>query len=89
MSNDIKNHVESIAITKTQDLIDALKADASLRLTWQFGSRPAAPGSYFLGNVRVYAAAVHGAEKLGAVKCITGNWMSRQYVLTSKFRKAP
>jgi len=75
-------------ITKTQDLIDALKADALLRLTWQAGARPAAPGSYWLGNVRVYAAAVNGAEKLGAIKCIRGHWMFRQYVLTSKFRSA-
>jgi len=76
-------------ITKTQDLIDALRADALLRLTWQFGSKPAAPGSYWLGNVRVYTAAVRGAEKIGAVKCVRANFISRQYVLTSKFRKAP
>jgi hypothetical protein len=77
------------SITKTQDLIDALRDDALLRLTWQTGSRPAAAGSYWLGNVRVYAAAVHGAEKIGAVKCVRANFISRQYVLTSKFRKAP
>lgn len=74
-------------ITKAQDLIDALKANALLRLTWQMGNRPAAPGSYWLSGVRVYATAVHGAEKLGAIKCVRRDWMSCQYVLTSKFRK--
>lgn len=74
-------------ITKTQDLIDALKSNRLSRLVWQMGSKPAVKGSYWIDSVRVYTSAVHGAEKIGALKCISANFISRQYVLTPKFQK--
>lgn len=73
-------------IKKTQDLIDALKADSSLRLTWFMGSKPSAPGSYELGGTRVYASAVNGAVKLGALYCTRSHWQCLQYRLASKFK---
>jgi hypothetical protein len=79
---------ESNMIKKTQDLIDALRANSSLRLTWFTGSKPSAPGSYELGGIRVYASAVNGAVKLGALHCIRHDWQCHQYKLASKFKAA-
>jgi len=75
-------------IKKTQELIDALKTDSSLRLTWFMGSKPSAPGSYELGGIRVYASAVNGAVKLGALHCTRSHWQCHQYKLALKFKIA-
>ena len=75
-------------IKKTQDLIDAMTANKSLRLTWFTGSKPSAPGSYELGGTRVYASAVKGAEKIGALYCTRSHWQCHQYKLSIKFKAA-
>lgn len=73
-------------ITKAADLISALKNDKTKLLFWRCGNRPAAPGAYSFGDVRVYATAVQGAEKIGALKCIRSDYQSRSYKLAFKFR---
>ena len=73
-------------IKKATDLIELLKNDRTQNLSWRCGNRPAAPGSYSVGNVRVYAKAVRDAEKLGAIKIRSRDWAWCVYVLTWKFR---
>jgi len=75
-------------IKKTSELISFLQADRSLVLYWQSGSRPSAPGSYSIGDVRVYASAVNGAEKIEALKCIRNEWNFKVFALKIKFRIA-
>jgi len=73
-------------ISKTSELIQTLYADSSLKLFWQAGSKPSAPGSYWIDKIRVSSTAVNGAMKIDALKCVKSSWNNCVYRLKMKIR---